>query len=165
MMKQTVLAVSFVGLACAALAAAAVQDLRAEAREAAQRANENYAARRFEKAVGDYTRLLALAGDKASVYQRRGEAYFRLGKIKESLADFDKVIELQPGEAAHHWQRGIALYYAGEFDRGAKQFEQHREVNPQDVENAGSPPGAARTVWRRDRIRLRSTAQIGRAHV
>jgi lipoprotein NlpI len=136
MMKQTVLAVSFVGLACAALAAATVQDIRAEVGETAQLANEHYAARRFEKAVGDYTRLLALVGDKASVYQRRGEAYFRLGKVKESLADFDKVIELQPGEAAHHWQRGIALYYAGEFRRGAEQFEQHREVNPQDVENA-----------------------------
>src|SRR5437660_1521490 len=49
-------------------------------------------------------------------YDVRGEAHFKLGKIKESLADFDRYIELVPKAGPAHWRRGLTLYYADEFD-------------------------------------------------
>ena len=72
----------------------------------------------------------------ADTHQERGEAYFKLGKIKESIADFDVFLDAYPKQDPHHWQRGISYYYANEFKKGYEQFERHQTVNRNDVENA-----------------------------
>ena len=74
----------------------------------------------------------------AAAYDRRGDAYLKLGKFADAVADFDKFLALTPypEDAPKHWRRGIALYYAGKYDEGRKQFELHRTVNPEDVENS-----------------------------
>ena len=74
--------------------------------------------REFDKAAGDFTKVIELSPTPIGAYQRRGEDRFRLGQFKESVADFDKVIELEPAREPYHWQRGISLYYAGVFERG-----------------------------------------------
>ena len=68
--------------------------------------------------------------------QRRGEASFLAGHVRESIHDFDRVVALMPAREPYHWQRGISYYYAGEYQKGRMQFERHRSVNPHDVENA-----------------------------
>ena len=91
------------------------------------------------EAVKGFTKVLALKpGEpaRASTLQRRGEAYFKLAKIKESIADFDAYLKLRPKEDPYHWQRGISYYYANEFKKGHEQFERHQVVNSNDVENA-----------------------------
>ena len=91
------------------------------------------------KAVKGFTKVLALKPveqDRAAVLQRRGEAYFKLAKIKESIADFDAYLKIRPKQDPHHWQRGISCYYANEFKKGYEQFERHQVVNSNDVENA-----------------------------
>lgn len=92
---------------------------------------------------GDYAAAIDLAGRAAGlrprdsrVYNLRGAARFKAGRIAPSIEDFDRAIELDPGSKPHHWQRGISLYYAGRFADGRKQFEVHQTVNPHDVENA-----------------------------
>ena len=92
--------------------------------------------RQFDKAIADFSALLKLQPKVANIYQLRGSALFKLGKIDESIADFDKEIELAPDREPYHWQRGISYYYAEEFERGRRQFESHRAVNANDVENA-----------------------------
>ena len=95
--------------------------------------------RQHAKAAAAYTRVLALKPEKdrvADTHQERGEAYFKLGKIKESIADFDVFIKAYPRQDPHHWQRGISYYYANEFKKGYEQFERHQTVNRNDVENA-----------------------------
>ena len=77
--------------------------------------------RQHAKAAAAYTRVLALKPEKdrvADTHQERGEAYFKLGKIKESIADFDVYIKAYPRQDPHHWQRGISYYYANEFKKG-----------------------------------------------
>jgi len=91
------------------------------------------------KAVKGFTKVLALKPaeqDRAAVLQRRGEAYFKLAKIKESIADFDAYLKIRPKQDPYHWQRGISYYYANEFKKGYEQFERHQVVNSNDVENA-----------------------------
>ena len=91
------------------------------------------------KAVKGFTKVLALKPakqDRAAVLQRRGEAYFKLAKIKESIADFDAYLKIRPKQDPYHWQRGISYYYADEFKKGHEQFERHQVVNSNDVENA-----------------------------
>ena len=91
------------------------------------------------EAVKGFTKVLALKPAepaRASTLQRRGEAYFKLAKIKESIADFDSYLKICPKEDPYHWQRGISYYYANEFKKGHEQFERHQVVNSNDVENA-----------------------------
>tara|TARA_Y100000588_G_C14069992_1_gene845372 strand:- start:36 stop:806 length:771 start_codon:yes stop_codon:yes gene_type:complete len=91
------------------------------------------------KAVEGYTSLLALKLDKkvvAGIYQERGEAHFKMAKIKESISDFDAYLKVNPERDPHHWMRGISYYYADEFKKGYEQFERHQTVNSNDVENA-----------------------------
>jgi lipoprotein NlpI len=91
-----------------------------------------------EAALKSFTEAIAREPKLATAYDRRGDAYLKLGKFTDAVADFDKFLELEsnPMAAADHWRRGIALYYAGKFDAGRKQFDLHRTVNPQDVENS-----------------------------
>ena len=91
-----------------------------------------------EAALKSFTEAIARDPKLATAYDRRGDAYLKLGKFTDAVADFDKFLELEtnPMAAADHWRRGIALYYAGKFDAGRKQFDLHRTVNPQDVENS-----------------------------
>jgi len=95
------------------------------------------ALRQNEEAVKSFTKAIEL-DPKAAVaaYDRRGDAYLKIGKFQESIADFDKFLEARPMFAPDHWRRGIALYYAGRFKDGVDQFELHRKVNPEDVENS-----------------------------
>jgi lipoprotein NlpI len=94
---------------------------------------------KYAEAARDYTTILALDKSLANVYQQRGVAHFKAGKIKESIADFDKFIEIKPAEKIRHWQRGISYYYAGQYENGRKQFEGYQDFDQNDVENA---------VWR-----------------
>ncbi len=102
----------------------------------AQRASQ---AGEHAKAVKGFTAVLALKPDaniRAGAHQARGEAFFKLTKIKESIADFDSYLKINPERDPHHWMRGISYYYSGEFVKGHKQFERHQVVNSNDVENA-----------------------------
>lgn len=94
--------------------------------------------RQYEAAVKALTKAIGLNPKLAAVYDRRGDAYLKLGKWDEATADFDKYLSLtkDPKAAPNHWRRGIALYYAGKFKEGKEQFELHRTVNPEDVENS-----------------------------
>ncbi len=103
------------------------------------RANAYEQLERYDDAIGDYTKTLALDKTLVAIYQARGMANFKAGKIKESIADFDKYIELKPDAKVSHWQRGISYYYAGRYDDGRKQFEGYQDFDSNDVENA---------VWR-----------------
>ena len=94
------------------------------------------AGRQYDKAVADYSKVLEIDATATGLYQRRGEAYFKMGRIDESIADFDKFLQLVPRQEPQHWQRGISYYYAARYEDGRKQFESHQTVNPNDVENA-----------------------------
>lgn len=110
-----------------------------EAMKHHQKAFAHEAAGRWADAAEEYTAAIKLRPNQASLYDRRGGVYFKLGEIEKSLADFDKAIELNPGLEEDHWRRGISLYYAGRFAEGSEQFELGKSVYANDVENA---------VWR-----------------
>src|SRR2546423_11197520 len=76
--------------------------------------------RRLDAAVADSTRAIERDPRNVAAYQRRGQDYYRLGKVKEAVAHFDKGIQLEPGPGAFPSDRGISLYLAGGDGRGAK---------------------------------------------
>jgi lipoprotein NlpI len=92
--------------------------------------------RQFDKAAADYSQALELNPESVAVYDQRGTAYFKMGRIAGSLTDFNKYIELVPKQAAGHWRRGITLYYAERYANGVAQFTTSDKTEPNDVENA-----------------------------
>ena len=94
---------------------------------------------RYDDAVADYTRILALDKTAATAYQLRGLVQFKAGNIEASIADFDEYIARKPDAKISHWQRGISYYYARRYDDGRRQFEGYQDYDSNDVENA---------VWR-----------------
>lgn len=94
------------------------------------------ATREYAKAIADYDVVLKMDATATGVFQRRGEAHFKLGNFQKSIEDFDQFIQGDSKRYAEHWQRGIACYYAGKFEEGRRMFEAHQKVNSNDVENA-----------------------------
>jgi lipoprotein NlpI len=92
--------------------------------------------RQNDEAIKALTEVIKLEPKFSPAFDRRGDAYLKLGKFKEAIADFDEYLKANPKFAPDHWRRGIALYYAGRFKDGVDQFELHRKVNPEDVENS-----------------------------
>ena len=110
----------------------AVQKLFVKARVASRKSDHAGVVKHLSAA-------LALKPDentRGGAHQARGEAYFKMAKIKESIADFDAYLKINPERDPHHWMRGICYYYSGEFKKGHEQFERHQTVNSNDVENA-----------------------------
>ena len=101
-----------------------------------QKGSTHLEKRENEKAVTAFTEALKKGSSRSEVYDRRGDAFLKLGQFKEAVADFDAFLKEKPKFAPEHWRRGIALYYLARFEDGVKQFETHKTVNPQDVENA-----------------------------
>jgi lipoprotein NlpI len=103
------------------------------------RARLHAKARRHEKAIADYSKVIELDPKLSQAYDERGSERLTAGQIEESIQDFDRFLAANPQFEPHHWKRGIAYYYAEKFDQGTNQFDSHQTVNPNDVENA---------VWR-----------------
>tara|TARA_B100001123_G_C15206547_1_gene985492 strand:+ start:394 stop:1161 length:768 start_codon:yes stop_codon:yes gene_type:complete len=110
----------------------AVQKALVQARAAARKRDHGGVVKHLTAALALKPGAVAAAG----LHQARGEAHFKLAKIKESIADFDAYLKVNPERDPHHWMRGISYYYSGEFVKGHKQFERHQTVNSNDVENA-----------------------------
>ena len=63
----------------------------------------------YQPAIADYSQAISLNGDEASLYKKRGVAYFKLGDRKSllnALADYNQAIKLQPNDADAYKQRG-----------------------------------------------------------
>ena len=110
----------------------AVQKALVQARAAARKRDHGGVVKHLTAALALKPGAVAAAG----LHQARGEAYFKMAKIKESIADFDAYLKINPERDPHHWMRGISYYYSGEFKKGHEQFERHQTVNSNDVENA-----------------------------
>ena len=118
------------------LASEAVVEGKADARLYLARGYIYQYEREYQKAIDDFTAVLALEPNSIAALQRRGEEYFKVARFKDSVADFERVVELEPDRRPHHWQLGISYYYTGQFKEGMELFESHQTVNSSDVENA-----------------------------
>ena len=86
-------------------ATAAVYERRALAREAI---------RNFPGAIEDFTRALALDGNRPALLRGRGWLYITSDSPLLALHDFQEVIRLEPSDADAHNGRGLARLRRGE---------------------------------------------------
>ena len=82
------------------------------------RASSSMKLKRYERAIEDYTRLIALnPRDTVSIY-KRGAAYERLNRMNESIRDYSDVLRLDPGH--------VNAAYAREWF--VRRFERRRQL-------------------------------------
>jgi tetratricopeptide (TPR) repeat protein len=70
-----------------------------------------------EKALADYTRMIALDPKQADGWNSRGNLYHELGEYDKAIADYTQCIPLSPANYGTYWSnRGISYYEKGDLE-------------------------------------------------
>jgi tetratricopeptide (TPR) repeat protein len=90
-----------------------------------------YAAlQRYDEALGDYRRAIALDPHYATAYANRGNTYSDLQRYDEALRDYRRAIELDPRYAVAYVNRGVAYHALKRYDEALRDFNQAIQLNP-----------------------------------
>jgi hypothetical protein len=87
------------------------------------RGNALHGLKRYEAAIADYGRALALRPGTASMFFDRGSAHREHGNAVEAIADFDRALTLNPNLGLAYFGRAEALTNRGERDRAIRDYE------------------------------------------
>jgi tetratricopeptide (TPR) repeat protein len=99
--------------------------------EAGQRAFED---RRYEQALADYERSLALQPDVPYVLTGRALALMHLDRDEDALAAFERALEIEPEQGIIYANRGILLDRLGEHERALADYEHALRLDPELAE-------------------------------
>lgn len=103
----------------------------------------------FEEAIEDYTNCLELDANRPSLFLRRAELYFKLGKYEQAIADCRKAEEHAPENWKVHCQ--LAMIYGTSADAAIRD----REKAVLEAEQAKSlSQGAWEALFALDRFRV-----------
>ena len=88
-------------------------------------------ARQFDKAIGNYQKVVALSPNDANVHNAMGSVYAEMGKFPEAQAEFQKSAELDPANAARaYYNLGAIMTNSGKLDEAAAAFKKATEIDP-----------------------------------
>jgi tetratricopeptide (TPR) repeat protein len=81
-----------------------------------------------EKALADYTRMIALNPENADGWNSRGNLYRELGEYDKAIADFTQCIPLSMPDYGTYWSnRGLSYYGKGDLDAALADFNKSIE--------------------------------------
>jgi len=89
---------------------------------------------RYDEALADFDRILAVDPDNVNALVGKGVALRRAGRGEESLAILDVALAKQPGNSAALRAKGAILEERGEFERALDVYEDLLAWNPRDPE-------------------------------
>jgi tetratricopeptide (TPR) repeat protein len=102
-----------------------------------------------EKAMADYTRMIALRPEHPDGWSSRGNLYHELGQYDRAIADFTRCIPLSPEGYGTYWSnRGISYYEKGDLDAALADFNKSIECWS-DPEYAGWALLYRGLVWKK----------------
>ena len=78
--------------------------------------------REFEKAISDFTQIIAINPSHMQAYLNRGNAYLKSGAFQTALADYNKVIEIDPGYADGYFNRAIVYRLMAEREKAIADY-------------------------------------------
>lgn len=90
----------------------------------------------WDKAVADFTAVIAAKPRMADAYLERGRSYTGKGNAQAALADFAKAIELKPNDAEAYMLRGDAQYSAKQYDAAIADYTAYASRAGQSVDPA-----------------------------
>jgi len=87
---------------------------------------------KYDDAIADYDKAIALDPNVALAYTNRGSAYYRKGEYERAIADHSKAIAIDPNHANAYYNRGVAYEQKGDKDQAIADFRKVLEINPSD---------------------------------
>ena len=85
---------------------------------------------KYDDAIADYDKAIALNPNHAYAYNNRAVAYGIKGDLDRAIADLDKAIALNPNDATAYTIRGNAYYVKGDYDRAIADYRKALEIDP-----------------------------------
>jgi tetratricopeptide (TPR) repeat protein len=89
---------------------------------------------RYDEALADYARALALDPDLAVVYGNRGVCYQDLDRHDEALADFARAVDLDPGNARTYYNRSMTWRRLRRYDAALADIDRALALRPDMIE-------------------------------
>ena len=78
----------------------------------------------------DYNFAYGNKDDGVEVYNNRGIAYIKKGKLEQAIVSFSKAIELDPDYVNAYCNRGVVYYYKSEYENAFIDYNKALELNP-----------------------------------
>ncbi|MBI5205534.1 MAG: tetratricopeptide repeat protein [Nitrospirae bacterium] len=85
---------------------------------------------KYNDAIEDYNRAIALNNRFTDAYFNRGVAYFLTGLYDKAIEDYSMAINLRTANTNAHFHRGIAYGRKGEHDKAIEDYSMVISLNP-----------------------------------
>jgi tetratricopeptide (TPR) repeat protein len=85
---------------------------------------------RYEEAIADYDKAIALDPKSADAYYNRGIAYYNLELYEKAIADYGKAIALNPKHATAHNNRESAYAALKRYEEASAHMEKREDLKP-----------------------------------
>lgn len=115
--------------ACTQMIAARQGDARARAMLHVNRAWAYGLEKQWDKAMADYNEAAKLAPDYAVVYNEKGLARLKMGRLDEALINYDKSLKLDPKSAFSLYGRGLTKAAKGDAKAAGLDFAAARALS------------------------------------
>jgi tetratricopeptide (TPR) repeat protein len=89
---------------------------------------------RHQEVLASCDEAIALAPDRAELYNRRGIVLQEMERFDDALADYDKAIALNPGYVAAHNNRGVILFHLRRYEAAVASCDIAIGLRPDAVE-------------------------------
>jgi tetratricopeptide (TPR) repeat protein len=86
---------------------------------------------KYEKALEDFSHVIALDPDNVDAYNFRGTMYYRLGDYERALADYNQAMNLDPDYPLLYFNRGYVRVELGEIESAIADFEKGAMLSKQ----------------------------------
>jgi tetratricopeptide (TPR) repeat protein len=100
------------------------------------RGYQSFKSGRYDEAIADYNRALAINPDDTLVLANRANAYGSKGKINEAIADFKRILEIDPNDYKVCHDLGLTYADIRDYSSALYYFNKALEINPA-LENDG----------------------------
>lgn len=97
------------------------------------RANSLFSLGRYDDALADYDRALALLPDDPATLSNRGAALTDMGRYEEAIADFDRAVDIEPSNVLALSNRCWARTLNKEFEKAVGDCSRALKVAPKDT--------------------------------
>lgn len=85
---------------------------------------------KFNDAINDYNKAIALDSSKSEFYHNRAITFFKMNRINESLNDFAKALQLSPNNAEIYENRANLYVSLDKWTEALKDIQMAMQLNP-----------------------------------
>jgi tetratricopeptide (TPR) repeat protein len=86
----------------------------------------------YEGVLAHFNAAIALYGDVAEYYAKRGEALYRLGRYQEMADSYSEAIAQDASRGQYYNERGVAYFYLEQWDAALADFRKAVDLNDPD---------------------------------